>query len=252
MEEEKKLAGFLLIDKPNGRTSFQCVAYIRKLLPYKAKVGHAGTLDSFATGLLIIAVDRRATREIDQFMKLSKVYVATGKLGQLTDTLDLTGVTVQEQETLGITCKQLELATDYFGDSYQQIPPIYSALKYEGRQLSELLRKHKMTREQLQEVAKQKVREVQIYNLELLKCELPYFTVRTHVSHGTYIRVLVNDIAQKVSSVATTHELRRDAIGPFSIKEAVPLDSFMSVSDIEKHLIFIDEMLKRLAYKIPD
>ena len=251
MEEEKKIEGFLLINKPNGMTSFNCVSRIKYYLPRKTKVGHAGTLDSFATGLLIIAIGRPATREIPKLMNLDKWYTATGKLGQWTDTLDFTGQTF-EDKPVTITKEQLEQAIASFGLSYAQTPPIYSALKYKGRRLSDLARKHKLPEEELDKIAKAKTKEVRLYHLSLEKYEPPFFTIKAHVSHGTYIRALIEDIAKKVGSHATTHELDRSKIGPFSIDQAVDLSTLENLEEVEEHLFSIEKVLKQLnEYTIP-
>ena len=151
--ESKELAGFILVNKPTGITSFNCIKKIRSLIGYRTKVGHAGTLDSFASGLLIVAIGRTATRELDQFLELDKWYTATAKLGQLTDTLDYTGEVITDEEPGSITKADLQRSIEKLGSQYQQIPPIYSALKHEGRSLSSLARKEKLTQEELQKIA---------------------------------------------------------------------------------------------------
>ncbi len=251
MEEKKSTEGFLLINKPNGITSFNCVARIKYYLPRKTKVGHAGTLDSFATGLLIIAIGRPATREIEHLIKLDKWYIAQAKLGQWTDTLDFTGQTFEDKQ-ITISKEQLEQAIASFGKAYEQTPPIYSALKYKGRRLSELARKHKLPEEELEKIAKEKTKEVQLYHLSLERYEPPFFTIKAHVSHGTYIRALIEDIAEKVGTHATTHELERSKIGPFSVDQAIDLNKLENLEDVEERLLSIEEVLNQLQnYSIP-
>lgn len=246
-----ELEGFLLIDKPTGVTSYHCIKKIKQLLAYKTKVGHAGTLDLFATGLLIIGISRAATRYIGQIMELDKWYVATGKLGQLTDTLDFTGNIIQDEDVSGITSEQIRSAIHELGHQYQQVPPIYSALKYHGRSLSDLAREKKLSTEQLQTIVKEKAKVVTIYSCELLSLDLPYFTIEVHVSHGTYIRILVNDIARKLGSYATVHELNRTKIGPFTTQEAKPLNYFKTIDAIQEQLISVEGILNRLSQYVP-
>lgn len=243
--------GFIFLNKPHGVTSFYCVNKIKRLLGGRIKIGHAGTLDSFATGLLIIGVTRAATRQIKKIMELDKWYIAKAKLGQLTDTLDFTGVCLQEEDVSGITSAMLEESLKSFGTSYEQIPPIYSALKYKGRALSTLARRAQLSPEALEKIAIQKRRIVNLYDLTLMDVTLPYFTIRVHTSHGTYIRVLLNDIAQKVGTYATTYELTRIAIGPFTLQESIPLKELRTIDDIVKHSIPIERVLMRLdSYRV--
>ncbi len=215
-------SGFLLVNKPKDVSSFSCVAQIKSLLPKKTKVGHAGTLDPFAHGLLIIGIGREATSKMSHLMKLDKVYVATGKFGEATDTLDKTGRVTQTCDTV-VTRQVLEDAIASFRISYTQTPPFYSALKHEGMPLYKLARKQLATTEQLQSITARKSREVTIYSLELLDFTFPYFTVRAHVSHGTYIRSLLDDIARTVGSCATTYALERTRIGQWDVQGAYPV-----------------------------
>ena len=138
--EEYPIEGFLLVDKPADLTSFKCVSHIRKLLPKKTRVGHAGTLDNFATGLLIVGVARSATRLISKIMPLDKKYVATAVLGQETNTLDIVGAVIRSEKVPDITQQDLEKAIASFGSEYKQTPPLFSALKYQGVRLSDLAR----------------------------------------------------------------------------------------------------------------
>src|SRR5277367_6222931 len=124
------LNGFLLINKPVGITSFDCIRKIRQFLPYKTKIGHAGTLDDFAQGLLIICIGKEATRLVETLMQVDKEYVVRAKLGELTDSLDLTGEIVQETSVPFFLVDDLKNALEKLGSSYEQVPPIYSALKH--------------------------------------------------------------------------------------------------------------------------
>lgn len=247
MQETKQLSGFLLINKPKNITSYACVAKIKKLLGKKAKIGHAGTLDLLASGLLIIGIDRAATRYLADVMKLDKVYVATGKLGELTSSLDYESEVLETCQK-EVTQKDIIHAIQQLGSAYEQIPPIYSALKHEGKPLYQLVRKGRVSQAELEDVVTQKSRVIQLYNVELINYEFPYFTIRAHVSHGTYIRTLVNDIARKAGSCATTYNLERSAIGPFKLENATTLDQLTTIEIIENHIIPVEQMLSLLEH----
>jgi tRNA pseudouridine55 synthase len=234
-------SGFLLLNKPAGISSYGCIAVLKRIVKQKIKIGHAGTLDPFASGLLIIAFGRQATRKLSSFMAMEKSYVATGKLGQLTDTLDCTGQQIATSECVP-SQEELQKALASFGQSYEQTPPIYSALKYEGSCLYTLARNKKIDVLQLQAIVEKKRRVVQLYDLQLLSYDFPYFTICARVSCGTYIRTLVNDIAVRAGSFATTIQLVRSSIGPFTISQAVELADIKSVEDINKSL-FLDILI---------
>lgn len=237
--------GFLLINKPQDATSFRCIAQIRRILGNKKlKAGYAGTLDPFASGLLMVGIGRSATRLLHIITRWDKRYIARAKLGQLTDTLDLTGQTAIETET-HVTQQQLTDAIKELGTQYKQIPPLYSALKHEGLPLYKLARKKGKTAQDLEEVLLKKARTVSLHHLELLKFDPPFFTIETAVSHGTYIRTLVNDIAQKAGTFATAYELSRTKIGNLSLEDAINLDDLKTPEDIEKNLISVEEFLAK-------
>lgn len=231
--------GFLLINKPTGISSYGCIGYLKRILKQKIKIGHAGTLDPFASGMLIVALGREATRLIDRMMVMEKTYVATGKCGELTDTLDYTGTVIMTSDVIPAE-QDIQSCLTSFGSSYEQIPPLYSALKHQGSPLYSLVRKNSMSPEQLQEIAENKRRVVQLYDLDLLSYESPFFTIQARVSHGTYIRTLVNDIATRAGSCATTYTLTRTAIGKFNLSHATDLASINTIEDINRLIIPVD------------
>lgn len=234
--------GFLLINKPAGMTSFSCIGYIKRLIGKGVKVGHAGTLDKFATGLLIVGVGRGATKHLDKMLKMSKTYVGTGKLGELTDTYDPDGVIIERKAGI-ITIEKLQAALRSFGVGYLQIPPVYSALKFQGQRLSDLQRRsHDLNGQDVYQIALNKSRWINLYELSLQAFGDPYFTVRAHVSSGTYIRSLINDIAVKLDSCATTIELERRAIGPFQLSRALEVAS-LNLEQIEQNLMQVADLL---------
>jgi len=240
------ITGYLLVDKPKDITSFQCIAHLKRIINQKMKIGHAGTLDPFATGLLIICLGREATKTMGTLLDLDKTYLVKAKLGELTDTLDYTGELVEIRDASSITKKDLELAIEQLGSEYEQVPPIYSALKHKGKPLHELARKNKLDKAELEKIAQAKKRTVKLFDLRLLEETLPFFSFHAHVSKGTYIRSLANDIAQKAGNVATTYELKRTKIGPISLEKAVPLDKLTNMQAIESNLLSYEEFLTLL------
>lgn len=235
------MEGFLLINKPAGKTSFGCVKQVKHLVGKTVKVGHAGTLDKFATGLLILGVGRSATKYLSGLLQMPKIYVAKGKLGERTDTYDPDGIVVEYKKAF-FNIQTLKASLTSFGSGYLQTPPVYSALKFQGKRLSDLKRaNHEHIN--VSEIAINKSRWINLYNLSLLSFEDPYFTIQAHVSSGTYIRVLINDIAVNLDSCATTVELERKSIGPFELITALDLDR-LDLDQIEKKLISVNDLLQ--------
>jgi tRNA pseudouridine55 synthase len=238
--------GFLLINKPAGITSYGCVGYLKRILKQKIKIGHAGTLDPFATGMLIVALGREATRLISRIMVMEKTYVATGKCGELTDTLDYTGTIVSTNDYIPSE-EDIRAALVSFGSSYEQTPPLYSALKHQGSPLYALVRQNSMSAEELQEIADNKRRIVQLYDVQLLSYEAPLFTIQARVSHGTYIRTLINDIAERAGSCATTYQLARTAIGLFELAQATDLGAINTVEDINRLILPVEVLVEEIT-----
>jgi tRNA pseudouridine55 synthase len=267
--------GFLLIHKPAGISSFYCVKRIKKLLgDKKLKIGHGGTLDPFATGLLIVGVGRSATRHLDLLLKVDKKYKARAKLGELRDTLDLTGEIIagvggereagHEQEILPesvpalgqsqepvsrklISQESLVHSYQALGAGYTQTPPIYSACKFSGVRLYALAREGRRSEQELAELADSKKRFITLHSVELLDFSYPYFTIQAHVSHGTYIRSLMDDIARGAGSCATTYELERTQVGPFKLADAVAFDLLDSPEAVLEHLMPVDQFLAQFG-----
>jgi tRNA pseudouridine55 synthase len=234
--QEINFSGILKINKPKGITSYDCIRHIKRILKTKTKIGHAGTLDPFASGLMLVCIGREATKSIDKILIQDKEYVVKAKLGELTDTLDLTGKILQTQPVKTVTAQELEKAIKALGSSYIQTPPIYSALKHEGTPLYELAREQKLEATALEKITQKKSRLVELYKIEILSIELPFFTFRTHVSKGTYVRSLANDIAQKMGLTATTYELTRTKIGNFILEDAVDLAELKTVDDVRRQM----------------
>jgi tRNA pseudouridine55 synthase len=207
-------SGFLLVDKPIGPTSHDIVDIARRALRTR-KIGHAGTLDPFASGLLILAVGAK-TKEISKFVGLDKAYDATLRLGASSDTMDRTGKIVPVPQVPGTTVpgtEEFEAILGKFLGEIDQVPPMYSAKKVGGKKLYELAREGI-------EIERKPVR-VTIYELELVSYEWPLASIRTRVSSGTYIRALADDIGKALGCGAYLEELRRTKIGGFDAKDAV-------------------------------
>jgi tRNA pseudouridine55 synthase len=207
-------AGFLLIDKPVGPTSHDIVDQARRALGTR-KIGHAGTLDPFASGLLIMAVGK-ATKEISRFVGLDKEYLAKLKFGATSDTMDRTGKIIPVPlvpSTAVPGTEEIEAVLGKFRGEMDQVPPMYSAKKVGGKKLYELAREGK-------EIERKPVR-VTIHELEIEGYAWPYADVRVRVSSGTYIRALADDIGRALGCGAYLEELRRTKIGPYEVKDAV-------------------------------
>lgn len=210
---------FLLINKPAGWTSFDVVAYIRKQHPKKTKVGHAGTLDPFATGLLIVAIGREATKKLDEFKNLPKTYIATIKLGEISDTFDKTGKIKKYKKNIiekifkkNINKEIVNNILKKFIGKQKQLPPMFSAKKINGQRLYELARQGK--------TIKRQKNKIEIFEIKLLEYNYPYLKIEIICSAGTYIRTLANDIGKNLGTGAYCEELTRTAIGPHSLSEA--------------------------------
>jgi len=236
-----EFCGFLLINKAPGMSSFDCIRKIKKLLPKKTKIGHTGTLDEFAEGLLIICIKREATKLITNLINFDKQYIVKAKLGELTNTLDHTGETIQKND-LKITKDELLDSINQIGKEYEQTPPIFSALKFQGKPLYKLARKNQKSTEDFNQILESKKRIIKIYNLEILEFNYPFYTFKADVSKGTYIRSLANDIAKNLNSFATTYYLQRTHIGNFKLENAINIDSINSTEDINKNLHDISEL----------
>ncbi len=205
--------GIFNIDKPGGMTSHDVVNRIRRLTGIR-RVGHAGTLDPLATGILLLGVGR-ATRLIEYLVGQPKTYEATLRLGQATDTYDAEGTVVEERPFIHITPSQFQQALEPFRGPIQQRPPMYSAIKRQGQPL------YKLARQGV--TVDVPPRAVTIYELEMLAWNAPFVRLRAAVSSGTYIRSLAHDLGQALDCGAHLTQLRRVSVGDFGLDTAVPL-----------------------------
>lgn len=228
-------SGILLIDKKSGISSGKCVYQARKSLGIK-KIGHAGTLDPLATGLLPLLVGK-ATRVSDFLMADRKEYETLAYFGEKTDSQDKTGNVIEKSSNI-FDKKDLEKAIEenFLGEIFQT-PPMYSALKHKGQKLYELARKG--------ESVERKKRKIKIYNFEILDFNFPYARFRIKCSKGTYIRALVNDLGDILKTFANVHELRRIRVGEFEVKDALLFGDLENLDkeDIKSNLMPIDHAL---------
>lgn len=206
----------MLVDKPAGLTSHDAVAHVRRALGTRA-VGHTGTLDPFATGLLVVLVGR-ATRLARFVERQPKTYLATARLGVRTDTDDVTGRVLEPVATVaGVTQPALQAALAAFQGELRQRPPSFSAKQVGGVRSYRRARRGESV--ELPEVA------VTVHRIELVRCEADEVTFRTTVSAGTYVRALARDLGERLGVGAHLVSLRREAIGAMRVEDAVPLDA---------------------------
>jgi tRNA pseudouridine55 synthase len=209
------MTGFLLINKPTGITSHDVVDQVRKITGQR-KVGHAGTLDPFATGLLIVAVGRESTKKLSKLVGLDKEYEAVFVLGARSETDDPEGPIVENSDAREPSRSEVETAMKKFIGQIEQIPPKYAAIKVKGKKLYEAARAG--------EEIERKPRQVRIDEYELLDLANNKLTVRIKCGSGTYIRALARDLGEELGIGAYVEKLHRTQIGPHRVEEATPLD----------------------------
>lgn len=216
-------SGRILIDKPSGMSSFGVVARVRRYLSqqmgHKVKVGHTGTLDPFATGLMIIFFGSDC-KKASEYSKLDKTYETTIILGQTSSTGDIEGELIKVSDKKPSEVEIHQVLTNFIGE-ITQMPPIYSAIKINGQRAYKLARAG--------ELIEMPKRQVKVYDLELLSYDYPELSIRAEVSSGTYIRTLAQDIGSKLNTGAYCRELRRTTVGEYSVKNAKKLDEYLGV-----------------------
>jgi tRNA pseudouridine55 synthase len=225
----KEIEGVLLVDKPTDHTSHDVVARLRGKLRMK-RVGHAGTLDPMATGLLVILVGK-ATRLSQYLTNLDKEYEGTIELGETTNTQDAEGEVLVTRPVPPLTADDLRGALKGFlGDQYQT-PPMYSAIKIDGVPLYKLARKG--------EEVEREPRFIRLSSWDVTGFALPRFDFRLQCSKGTYVRTLAHDLGEKLGCGAHLAALRRTATGTFRLAQALTMEQIeaLTIPEIEKHLI---------------
>jgi tRNA pseudouridine55 synthase len=208
---KNNLAGLLLVNKPRGITSHDVVDIVRRRLGMR-KVGHAGTLDPLANGLLIILVGAY-TKMFNRFVNFDKEYIGIMQLGTRTTTGDSQGEILQSKDYDDLSSKDIEEVFSQFRGVQEQVPPMVSARKFKGKRLYKLARAGV--------TVKRQPREVNIKEIKVLDTNLPSIKFYVHCSKGTYVRQLAEDIGQKLGSCAHITSINRLSIGPFSVDEAV-------------------------------
>jgi tRNA pseudouridine55 synthase len=228
------MQGILLVDKPAGWTSFDVVNYVRKIVavhegkkPKNTKVGHTGTLDPFATGLLVLLVGKDYTRKATELSKVDKTYEVTMRFGQVSTTGDPEGE-LTDVNSIQPNQDELQAVLQKFTGQIQQIPPAYSAIKVDGQRAYKLARAGK-------EVAIEP-RTITVHGINLIDYLYPEVTITATVSSGTYIRTLVEDIASALGTGAYTSRLRRTRVGEFEIGGAVQAQN-LTAQQIQQQLL---------------
>lgn len=226
--------GILAIWKPEGWTSHDVVAKTRRLVGLR-RIGHAGTLDPMVTGVLPLCLGR-STRVVEYLQERPKAYEATITLGIATDTEDITGSIIEQQDASHITAKQVEKVLEAFTGDLMQVPPMYSAVKVDGKRLYELAREGK--------TLERKARPVKIYSIELLELQLeqsqPQFRFAVECSKGTYIRTLCVDIGKALGVPATMSGLVRTMSGGITKQQCLSLEQveqYMQAGTLEEKLL---------------
>lgn len=234
--------GFLNIYKPKGKTSHDVVAILRRITKVK-QIGHTGTLDPFAEGVLPICIGK-ATRLIE-YLKDDKAYVATVQFGSATDTYDLEGETTKSSDLIP-SLDEIEAKLDDFRGEIEQTPPIYSAIKVNGKKLYEYARAG--------EQVEVKTRKVCISELKLLEYNQKAKTLELYIacSKGTYIRSIANDLGEKLGCFGHLIKLVRVQAGDFVVEDAIKLEDLQTKEDVEKQLIYPLQKMNYQTYSLDE
>lgn len=218
------MKGILLVDKAKGNTSFSLIRKLRAITNI-SKIGHSGTLDPLATGVMIYLIGKEFTQKSDQFIHLDKEYLAEIKLGMTTTTYDMEGEVVSSSDLIPQK-SHITSILDTFQGMIEQIPPMFSAKKVNGKKLYEYARKNQEVKRDPQQV------HVQI---EFVSFEYPNLTIKVQCSKGTYIRTLAHDIGQKLNCGATLSSLVRTRVGPYHLKDCIS-EQELTFEKIQAHL----------------
>lgn len=225
-------SGILLIDKPTGPTSHDLVNWLRRVTRIR-RIGHTGTLDPLASGLMIMLVGRESTKLQDLFLKQDKSYLVTGQLGMTSDTYDITGnVLTHNDNWRKLTKAKLLEVIEQFRGEISQTAPIYSAIKVGGQKLCDMARRAAAPRHSLINLHLP-IRQITIYNIILTDYSLPHFSLEVSCSSGTYIRSLIHDIGQILGSGAVVTALRRNKIGDLSINQASVCPNYQKLFNLK-------------------
>lgn len=238
-QQRNELEGVLLVDKPGDHTSHDVVARLRRKLNMK-RIGHAGTLDPMATGLMILLIGK-ATKISQYLISLDKEYEGAIELGKVTDSQDADGEVLETRPVLPLTETEVRTAmAGFLGDQYQ-IPPMYSAIKIDGQPL------YKSARKGVE--VEREPRFIRVMSFELTKFGLPKFEFRLRCTKGTYVRTVAHDLGQKLGCGAHLAALRRTATDKFNVAQALTLDQIeaLSLKEIEQRLIPVHQAAPSIA-----
>ncbi len=238
--QRKELDGVLLVDKPSDHTSHDVVARLRRKLNMK-RIGHAGTLDPMATGLMILLIGK-ATRISQYLISLDKEYEGTVELGKVTDSQDADGEVLETRPVPALTEEQLrEAMKTFLGDQYQT-PPMYSAIKIDGVPL------YKSARKGVE--VEREPRFIRVMSFELTKFGVPRFDFRLRCSKGTYVRTIAHDLGQRLGCGAHLAALRRTATDKFNVTQALTIEQIeaLPIPEIEKRLIPVHQAAPTVAF----
>jgi tRNA pseudouridine55 synthase len=233
------LSGLIVVNKPSGITSHDVIDSLRKILGTR-KIGHAGTLDPQAEGVLLALVNK-ATKVAKFLTEYDKEYEAVIQLGITTDTYDGEGRITKKTEDLKISPDQIRQTILSFEGRIQQAPPIYSAIKHKGKKLYQYARAN--------EKVERKKREVEISDIDCLNVDIPFVELKIRCSKGTYVRSLAHDIGEKLGCGAYLFSLRRTRVGPFKLEDALSLEKISDVQaegNIDDVLVPIEKALAHL------
>ncbi|MCF7806082.1 MAG: tRNA pseudouridine(55) synthase TruB [Simkaniaceae bacterium] len=219
--------GILLIDKPAAKTSFYLVYLVRKLTKIK-KIGHCGTLDPFATGVMVMLIGKSFTRRSHEFLDMDKEYVARLRLGEATDTYDLDGQVLHSSNRIP-SLEEVQNAITLFQGTIEQIPPMFSAKKINGKKLYELAREGKEI---------ERAPSIVHLTTTLIEYHYPYLTLHVRCSKGTYIRSIAHDLGLHLGTYAHLVDLKRTKSGPFSIDQCISIDELLAPNIDYRNYLF--------------
>jgi len=215
--------GIYNIYKPKGITTYKIVEYIKQQIGRKCKVGHGGSLDPIGEGVVVVAVGRKFTKKLTDILKNSKKeYVVEILLDKTSDTYDITGKVSEVNISRIPTVEEIKKVLSNFIGEIEQIPPVYSAVKFKGRRICDLVRFGKISYDEAQQLLKPK--KVKIYNIELIEYNFPKLVLRILCSSGTYIRSLVKDIGQQLNLGGIVSSLVRTKVDKYTIDESIRIN----------------------------
>lgn len=224
-----KMDGFLNVNKPSGITSYDVIRFIKKIPNFSSKIGHTGTLDPLASGVLVICIGS-ATKKASKFLLMEKEYLATLLLGISTDTDDIQGKILEtcEIKPENLSVQKIQDVVYSFAGEIEQVPPVVSAIRKQGKRLYKLHRKGKSLIPE--------PRKVFIHEIEIKKIEIPRIVFRVVCSRGTYIRALCRDIGKKLGYIGVQESLIRLRVGKFTLENSVNLEQ-LNENTLQKYLI---------------